>query len=232
MLTHPTRALVYGGRQYALVLPRSGASSRCVTFKMTPLCDLEPDCLSVSLRGAVGSYFVGCVPRRTESEMPLAHSFTVRACGCVCGDCVKVLPHCLLSLSVSSPWASVFSSQLCSSLTTCLQPSAEASRPWITTAVVIVFARGVWLRRDGVYSWFLVCVWFCLFLCFFFFFFSPFCSACAHLRAGLFIRSVGRCAFCWLCTVQSPRLARINSIRDPPRLCAADWLRAWQAATA
>lgn len=110
---------------------------------MTPLCDLEPDCLSVSLRGAVGSYFVGCVPRRTESEMPLAHSFTVRACGCVCGDCVKVLPHCLLSLSVSSPWASVFSSQLCSSLTTCLQPSAKAPRPWITTAVVIVFARGV-----------------------------------------------------------------------------------------
>lgn len=200
---------------------------------MTPLCDLEPDCLSMSLRGAVGSYFVGCVPRRTESEMPLAHSFTVRACGCVCGDCVKVLPHCLLSLSVSSPWASVFSSQLCSSLTTCLQPSAKAPRPWITTAVVIVFARGVVKAcgRGGmectpgfscVYGFASSCA----------FFSSPFCSACAHLRAGLFIRSAGRCAFCWLCTVQSPRLARINSIRDPPRLCAADWLRAWQAATA
>lgn len=199
---------------------------------MTPLCDLEPDCLSVSLRGAVGSYFVGCVPRRTESEMPLAHSFTVRVCGCVCGDCVKVLPHCLLSLSVPSPWASVFSSQLCSSLTTCLQPSAKALRPWITTAVVIVFARGVvkecgWRGMECTPGFHV-----CMVLPLFVLFFSPFCSACARLRASLFIRSAGRCAFCWLCTVQSLRLARINSIQDPPRLCVADWLRAWQAATA
>lgn len=58
------------------------------------------------------------------------------------------------------------------------------------------------------------------------------CSVRAHLRAGLFIRSVGRCVFCWHCMVQSLRLALINSIRGPPRLCAADWLHAWREASA
>ena len=97
----------------------------------------------MSLRANADSSFSSCVPWHTKSRMPIAHFFSasvslcVCVCMCACDDCVKVLPHCLLP--VSFPWASVFSSQLYSASTTCLQPSTEASGPWIRTAVVIVF---------------------------------------------------------------------------------------------
>lgn len=122
----------------------------------------------------------------------------------VASDCVKVLPHCLLSLCTHSfPWASVFSSQLGSSLTTCPRPLCakekknkkkprKASRPHITASKscnCVCTLATVKCATEERRSALLLCACALFFLFFFLFFstfYSPARSACAHLRAGPF----------------------------------------------
>lgn len=83
--------------------------------------------------------------------MPISLSFIV----CLCLYVVTVLTwdHTVCSLSASLPSGiSVFLAALLGFNNT---PSTEASRPWITTAVVLVFVsvivKHVWSRKDRIY---------------------------------------------------------------------------------
>lgn len=185
--------------------------------------------LFVCVTPTVGLCFVCYVPWYTKSEMPLAHFFQ-RMHVCVC-DCVKVLPHCLLSVSIASLGHQCFPSQLHSALTACLHRGVKTLNN-NSGCNCICTCHCIWSACVHVEKQYTT-LWFSLASCVrmhgFAFLFAQWC---AHFGAGLFIRSVGRCAFCWLCLVQSPRLVLINSIPDLPRLRAADWLSAWQAATA
>lgn len=139
---------------------------------------------------------------------------------CVRDDCVKVLPHCLDSVSIASMCISVFFTDLLSFNN---RPrDLYGPLPWVTTAAVIILICVIvkhvvtetqhlhdYVVSHSMYMWDLL---------------PPAFLHCVCSVESIFIGSVGRFAFCWLCMVQSLGLVLINSIWDPPQLCAADWL--------
>lgn len=155
------------------------------------------------------------------------------ACMHVHDDWAKVLPHCLFSVSIAALCISVFFTALFAFNNMPKAHHRGSETP--SVAVVIIFVCEILKCLPSEQRRALVCVLsdsMCVLDLSPRVFFFLFCSVYAYLRGGLFIRSAGRCVFCWLCMVQSQRLIQINRDRDPPRLRAADWLWLWQAATA
>lgn len=193
--------------------------------------------LSVSVSTTLYSVFVSHVPWHTTSVC--VYVCVLHACMRVCDDGAKVLPHCLFSVSIASLCISVFftASLAFNSLPKVLHRGSET--PSMAIVIIFVWSTEVFGFRKKACTclcslWLHVYMGFvcsCVLLLLLLVVFFVFCSVRAYLRGGLFIRSVGRCVFCWHCMVQSLGLTLINSTRDPARRCAADWLCLWRGAT-